>query len=235
VTSELSFRGGSTSAILTVRPSPRARVMRLRVDPRTGAVVLTLPPRISHKRALAWAADQRPWIEAALAEIKPAEGIEPGGVVPLYGLPHQIDWSSERTRTTKLEPGRILLGGPIDTLPARLVRWLKRHALDVLSRETEEYAAKASVTVTRVAVGDPLSRWGSCSSSGTIRYSWRLILAPDHVRRATVAHEVAHRVHMNHGPDFHALVARLFEGDPKPARMWLRHEGAKLHRFGRGL
>jgi predicted metal-dependent hydrolase len=179
--------------------------------------------------------DQRAWIEAALAEIKPAEGIESGGVVPLYGLSHQIDWSLERTRTPKLEPGRIMVGGPIETLPARLIRWLKRHALDVLSRETEEYAAKASVTVNRVAVGDPLSRWGSSSSSGTIRYSWRLILAPDHVRRATVAHEVAHRVHMNHGADFHALVAQLFGEDPKPARLWLRREGARLHRFGRGL
>jgi predicted metal-dependent hydrolase len=209
--------------------------MRLRVDPRTGAVVLTLPPRVSRKRALAWAADQRAWIEAALAEIEPAEGIEPAGEVLLYGLSHRIDWSPERARTPKLEHERILVGGPIETLPARLVRWMKRHALDVLSRETEEYAAKAGVTVSRVAVGDPLSRWGSCSSSGTIRYSWRLILAPDHVRRATVAHEVAHRVHMNHGPDFHALVAQLFGEDPKPARMWLRREGARLHRFGRGL
>ena len=89
--------------------------------------------------------------------------------------------------------------------------------------------------VERVGVGDPLSRWGSCSSSGAIRYSWRLILAPDFVRRATVAHEVAHRVHMNHGPAFHALVETLFEADPKPARLWLRREGARLHRFGRAL
>jgi hypothetical protein len=235
MTSELSFRGGQTTAVLTVRPSPRAKVMRLRVDPRTGAVVLTLPPRVSRKRALAWAADQRTWIEAALADIRPAEGIAPGSEVPLHGTPHRIDWSCGLPRTPSLAEGRILVGGPVETLPARLVRWLKRHALDVLSRETEEYARKAGVTVSRVAVGDPLSRWGSCSSSGTIRYSWRLILAPDHVRRATVAHEVAHRVHMNHGPDFHALVARLFEADPKPARTWLRREGARLHRFGRGL
>ena len=115
------------------------------------------------------------------------------------------------------------------------MRWLKRHALDVLSRETAEYAAKAGVAVTRVGVGDPTSRWGSCSSSGAIRYSWRLILAPDHVRRATVAHEVAHRVHMNHSPRFHALVEQLFGADPKPARLWLRREGAGLHRFGRTL
>ena len=63
-------------------------------------------------------------------------------------------------------------------------------------------------------------------------YSWRLILAPDYVRRATVAHEVAHRVHLNHGPEFHAFVAELLGADPKPARAWLKREGAALHRIG---
>jgi len=133
------------------------------------------------------------------------------------------------------EPGRLVLGGPLESLEPRLLRWLKQEAKRVLDSETREYAAKANVTVTRVGVGDTLSRWGSCSSSGAIRYSWRLILAPDFVRRATVAHEVAHRVHMNHGPDFHALVARLFEGDAKAARLWLKREGSRLHRFGRKL
>jgi predicted metal-dependent hydrolase len=151
----------------------------------------------------------------------------------LYGRPHIVDWSPGRSRIVKLEDGRIVAGGPSEGLEARILRWLKRHALDVLARETAEYAASAGVTVTRIGIGDPLTRWGSCSSSGAIRYSWRLILAPDHVRRATVAHEVAHRVHMHHGPEFHALVAQLFEADPKPARDWLRTHGASLHRIGR--
>jgi len=84
-----------------------------------------------------------------------------------------------------------------------------------------------------VTIGDPKGRWGSCASSGAIRYSWRLILAPGWVRRATVAHEVAHRVHMNHAPVFHALVAELLEDHPTPARAWLRTHGAALHWFGR--
>jgi predicted metal-dependent hydrolase len=94
-------------------------------------------------------------------------------------------------------------------------------------------AGRANVAVTAVQVGDPRSRWGSCSYSGTIRYSWRLILAPDFVMRATVAHEVAHRVHMDHSPAFHAKVAEIYGADPKPARLWLRANGAKLHGFGR--
>jgi predicted metal-dependent hydrolase len=144
-----------------------------------------------------------------------------------------LDWSAERSRIVKLDGDRIVAGGPIESLEGRILRWLKRHALDTLARETAEYAAKAGVAVSRIAVGDPLTRWGSCSSSGAIRYSWRLILAPDHVRRATAAHEVAHRIHMHHGPEFHALVAELYGEDPKPAREWLRRHGATLHRIGR--
>ncbi|HEX8442925.1 MAG TPA: SprT family zinc-dependent metalloprotease [Allosphingosinicella sp.] len=195
--------------------------------------MLTVPTRVSVKRAMAWASEQQGWIERQLAAVPPAASIAPGGSIPLYGVEHRIDWAAERPRVVRVEDGRIVIGGPAETLEARLLRWLKRHALDVLSSETQEYAAVAGVTVNRVGVGDALSRWGSCSSSGAIRYSWRLILAPDHVRRATVAHEVAHRVHMNHGPQFHALVAELFGEDPAPARAWLRREGAGLHRFGR--
>ena len=209
--------------------------MRLRVDPRTGAVLLTVPKRASLKRAMAWAAEQQGWIDRQLAAVPAPATIAPGETVPLYAVPHRIDWSPERPRTVRIEDERIVLGGPAELLEPRLLRWLRQHALALLTRETHEYAAKAGVAVENVGVGDPISRWGSCSSSGAIRYSWRLILAPDHVRRATVAHEVAHRVHMNHGPAFHALVAELFGSDPAPARAWLKREGAGLHRFGRRL
>lgn len=230
MSSELLFAGGVS---LTLKVSPRARVMRLRVDPRTGAVLLTIPKRASRRKALDWAAGQRAWVEAALADVPAGLAIRPGSEVPLYGLPHRIDWSPSRPRRVEAVDGVLRVGGPEEGLEARILRWLKRHARDILDEETRLYAARAERTVTRVAVGDPLSRWGSCSSSGTIRYSWRLILAPDWVRRATVAHEVAHLVHMNHGPAFHALVDALLDGDAKPARLWLRRHGAGLHRIGR--
>jgi hypothetical protein len=207
--------------------------MRLRVDPRTGAVLLTVPRRVSQKKALEWVSGQRAWIEAALADVAPPAAIEPDAVIPFRGEPHAIDWAQGRPRAVRVEPGRLVVGGPLEGLPGRIARWLKAEARRVLEAETRQYAAKAGVRVTRVGVGDTLSRWGSCSSSGGIRYSWRLILAPDWVRRATVAHEVAHRVHMNHGPDFHALVERLYGEDPAPARHWLRKEGPALHRIGR--
>jgi predicted metal-dependent hydrolase len=233
VSSELRFEGGSVSAVLTLKTSARAKVMRLRVDPRTGAVILTVPRRVSQRRALQWAAGHRDWIEKTLAAIPTPLALAHGSEIPYQGVPHAVDWRPDRSRIARVEDGRILIGGPEETLVPRLQRWLRRQARDVLTHETQEYAAKAGVTVSRVGVGDTVSRWGSCSSAGTIRYSWRLILAPDWVRRATVAHEVAHRVHMDHSPRFHALVEQLFGADPTPARLWLRRNGAALHRIAR--
>jgi predicted metal-dependent hydrolase len=206
--------------------------MRLSVDPRTRSVLLTVPRRNSRRRALAGASEHRQWIEKALADIPPPRAFAPAESVPVYGEPYEIDWDAARPRKIRLENGRLLCGGPLDGLDRRILRWLKAEALALLTLETRDFAEKAGARLAGVGIGDPVSRWGSCSSRGAIRYSWRLILAPDFVRRATVAHEVAHLVHLNHGPDFHALVAEIFGADPRPARAWLKREGAALHLIG---
>jgi predicted metal-dependent hydrolase len=233
VTSELLFSAGMIQAPLTIRVSPRAKAMRLRVDPRTASVMLTIPRWVSRRKAVKWAGEHRQWVEDELAKIPPRVTIGDGSTISYRGMAHRIVWTEARPRTVSVEQDRLLIGGPAESLEARLIRWMKAEARALLAAETREYASRAGVSVARVGIGDPVSRWGSCSHSGTIRYSWRLIMAPDWVRRATVAHEVAHRVHMNHGPEFHALVERLFGEDPAPARSWLRREGASLHHLGR--
>jgi predicted metal-dependent hydrolase len=225
VPSEATLAG----APLLVRTSGRARRIRLRLDPRSRSLILTVPRRESTRRALAWAAGQRDWAAAAIAALPRRAPVGPGSVIPFLGTPHRIDWHGDQPRRISAEAGALRVGGPLECLEARLTRWLKKQALDLLSGETSELATIAGVRASRVAVGDPISRWGSCSSRGAIRYSWRLILAPAFVRRATVAHEVAHLIHMDHGPAFHALVAEILGADPAPARAWLRREGASLH------
>jgi hypothetical protein len=211
----------------------RSRTMRLSVDPRSGQVKLTLPPRASLKKALAWAAEHQSWVAAQRAVLPQSRPFEPGARIPFGDGEIEIVWSEAGRRASRLENGQLLCGGPRDGLERRVERWLRAEALRLLSAETAEYAERAGVQVSRVSVGDPRGRWGSCASSGAIRYSWRLVLAPAYVRRATVAHEVAHRIHMNHGPAFHRLVETLFEADPGPARHWLRRHGAGLHWIGR--
>ncbi|UZK65244.1 M48 family metallopeptidase [Sphingomonas sp. M1-B02] len=211
----------------------RARRMRLAVDPRDGHVRLTLPPRASLKKGLAWAAELQPWISAQRATLPESRPFAPGASFPLAGREIDIVWDDGRPRTPRLDGDTLFCGGPREGLERRIERWLRGEALRLLSDETAEYAERAGVTIAKVGIGDARGRWGSCAASGVIRYSWRLILAPAFVRRATVAHEVAHRVHMNHSPAFHRLVALLYEDDPAPARAWLRSHGSALHWVGR--
>lgn len=213
--------------------SARARRMRLAVDPRSGQIRLTLPNRTPLRHGLAWVEEQQEWIAWQRAKLPESRPFVPGAHIPWGDATLEIRWVESAARTPRRDGLLLACGGPREGLEGRVERWLKREALRLLSAETAEFAAKAGVRVTRVGIGDPRSRWGSCAASGAIRYSWRLALAPDFVRRATVAHEVAHRVHMNHGPAFHALVAALFGQDPAPARAWLRAHGSSLHWIGR--
>ena len=61
--------------------------------------------------------------------------------------------------------------------------------------------------------------------------NWRLIMAPDAVRRSVVAHEVAHLIHFDHSPAFRALLAELFEGDIEDANRWLKADGRRLYSY----
>ncbi len=209
------------------------RRMRLTVDPRNGAVRLTLPLRAALAPALEWVRSQDHWIERQIEKLPEAQPVFPGMEISFAGQSLTLDWAEKNPRGPRIIGDSLIVGGPLDLVAARLMRWLRKEALTLLAAETHEIAAKAGVTIGRVGVGDPRTRWGSCAVNGDIRYSWRLILVPTHVRRATVAHEVAHRVHMDHSPAFHAKVDELHDGDPVAARKWLRAHGAALHWFGR--
>ncbi|QKR99132.1 M48 family metallopeptidase [Sphingomonas sp. CL5.1] len=222
-----------TAGIEVVR-HPRARRAKLSIDPASGRARLVIPQRASAKAALAWAATQGEWLDRQRAALPIAKPFVDGMTVPFDDAALVVTWNEAAPRRVLRDGDRLMLGGPRETIGRRVEAWLKREALRLLSEDTAHYAALAGVRVTKVAIGDARGRWGSCAASGTIRYNWRLALAPRAVRRATVAHEVAHRVHMNHGAAFHALVATLYGRDPLPERRWLRAHGAALHWYGRG-
>jgi predicted metal-dependent hydrolase len=218
---------------VVIRIHPRARRLKLRLDPARALLLLTCPPRSGGRAALDWAAGQRGWVEAQLADAEPARPLVPGSVIPLEGREARLEWLEGGPRTVSWRNGVLACGGPRHAFARRIEAWLRARARDLLSADTADAARLAGVAVKRVSIGDAGTRWGSCSASGSIRYNWRLVLAPCDVRRWVVAHEVAHRLHMNHGPAFKALEAELFDGDPEAARLSLRSLGPGLKRVGR--
>lgn len=218
-----------------VKPMVNSKSMRLRVDEGRGRLVLTHPRRMSRRAALRWAEGQADWARRQVEAMAPAIPFAPGSIIPIEGQVCRIAWDDRHPRTPTRRQGELRCGGPIESLPGRVERYLRALARDRLSERTATLARLAGVTVKSVSVGDPRSRWGSCSASGSIRYNWRLIMAPPDVLEWVVAHEVAHRRHMNHGPDFHALESKLFGRDVNRARREMRALGPRLKRIGRAI
>lgn len=217
-----------------LRIHPRARRLRLMLDEPRGLIRLTVPRRVSRTAALEWARRQAAWVEAQLARVEPAEPLIDGATIPFDGVVVALRWDATAPRTPHLSDGILSCGGPSERFGDRIARWLRDEARRRLVEETRLLAATTGIADAPVSVGDAGTRWGSCSASGAIRYNWRLVLAPPHVRGYVVAHELAHRVHMNHGPAFHALQTQIYAGDVAEARLELRRIGPRLKRVGRG-
>jgi predicted metal-dependent hydrolase len=125
----------------------------------------------------------------------------------------------------------ICVAGDAPYVERRIGDFLRREAQRDLSAASRRAADMIGVSVKRISVRDQSSRWGSCSTTGVLSYSWRLILAPPFVLDYLAIHEVAHLVEMNHSPRFWRLVNRMCP-DAERAKVWLDVHGADLHRYG---
>jgi predicted metal-dependent hydrolase len=220
-----------------IRRTSQARRISMRADAVKREIRITMPSYAPTKAAIDFVTQKRQWIAARLQSAPAVSPLHPGGTVAVEGEPHLIVWNAGASRTIRRVEGaegrELHLGGPQDLVDARIIRWLKSEARRVFEAEIVHYCAAAKENTPRLSLGDPRSRWGSCSSRGTISLSWRLIMAPASVRRSVIAHEVAHIRHMDHSPAFYAWLDALFEGDRTAADRWLKMHGTALQRVGR--
>ncbi|MBB6252462.1 M48 family metallopeptidase [Nitrospirillum iridis] len=234
-TTVTQLRVAGIDAPVEVRRSPRARRLSLKVDTATDTVRVTVPPRVGDAEITGFVGRHLDWVHARLAALPPRQPFTDGMALPLLGRSTPIRHEPGRRGGARLVEGpagpELRVGGEAEFLNRRVTDFLKAEARRHLSALTAETAARARLRASAVTVRDTRSRWGSCSATGRISYSWRLILAPPQIVAYVVAHEVAHLAEMNHGPKFWALCEDL-AGDVDRPRAWLKAHGAKLHRFG---
>ena len=202
--------------------------MRLSRD-RSG-IVITLPPRVGRGEALDFAKKSSRWIVERLASEPAHQPLRAGTEILIRGERRQVLHSDTRRGTVTLSENAVTVAGDAAHLQRRLVDWLKAEAKRDLMKASEFYAQAMGVKFHRLSVRDQKSRWGSCTSDGTLSYSWRLVLAPAFVLDYVAAHEVAHLKHMNHGRNFWRLVLTHCP-DASRAKTWLKKHGAELHAY----
>lgn len=103
-------------------------------------------------------------------------------------------------------------------------------AKEYIPKRVEFYKQFVSGDYSRITIRDQKTRWGSCSASGTLSFSWRLMLAPPAILDYVVVHELCHFEHMNHSREFWQAVENILP-DYKQRRDWLKEHGAELMLF----
>lgn len=220
---------GGRSVQVAVKRSALARRISLRIDPARGAVLM-LPVKARLAEGERFLLAHRVWLAERLARLPGPVALADGATVPLLGVPHPVRHVPGARRGVWVEDGEILVSGLPEHVGRRTADFLKTEAKRLIAPRAQDMAARLGRKAGRITVKDTKSRWGSCSSSGDLAFSWRLVLAPEQILDYVVAHEVAHLVQMNHSPAFWAVVETLV-GNHRPARRWLKINGAGLHRF----
>ena len=180
-----------------------------------------------------------PWRDRAVARLCPSAPFRWLGAAARRG----VDRGGGRHEARACLAARRATADPQAAAPRG--RWRTRACAAAAARLAEASGASGSARAgrraceparpqpARIFVRDQTTRWGSCSTTGALSFSWRLVLAPPFVLDYLAAHEVAHLGHMNHGPRFWGLVERTMPRHDE-ARSWLRKHGASLHRYGCG-
>ena len=220
---------GGREVPIAIRRHPRARRLTMRLAPDGSEVRITLPQWGRTADALVFVGRRMAWLEQQVAAIPAAAPPAPGGAIAYRGERLPIAWAPGHPRTPRVSQGAVHLGGPAETIAPRLRRWLESEALRLIAGDLGDYCARGGLNQPALRLSRAQRRWGSCSGKGCIRVNWRLVQAPDFVRRSVVAHEVAHLVHFDHSPAFRALLGALFEGEIAEADAWLRREGRGLY------
>ncbi len=226
-------------AVVQLKVNGRTRRISLRLDRRQRQIIASAPSVALLSEAATFARTRAQWIKDCLAALPEPVGFAPGMTVHLFGQPCQLELAPHTHRLLSAQSGeglRIAGRGEGVAYARATLRTIQREALRVLTAQTEQHCQTLGVRLPSIAIMDARSRWGSCRAAlpgkpAAIRYSWRLALAPLEIADYVAAHECAHLLELNHGPQFWAHVESLV-GDPRPYRAWLRAEGGRLHAIG---
>jgi predicted metal-dependent hydrolase len=214
-----------------VRRSDRARRSRIDVDLRGVCVVVPTGSQTDPESLLAEHAD---WVLEKDAEYAterariPERRFEPGATFPYRGAPHEVVVERRSTSVVEADTLRLARHHVVETSVKRALECLyRRTAREAFTEVAEAYAPRMAVDYERIEVRNQRTRWGSCSSNGTLSLNWRLVMGPPDVLEYVVVHELAHLQESNHSEAFWSIVAEQLP-DYEERRAWLRENRVEL-------
>lgn len=215
--------------------SRRARRMRITVS--SSGITVTLPYGLKVVEAERMIQQNASWILEQMKRVSKraaAGSALPTDVVLLRGKPYKIEIIEEMDRASRIHisEGREKLLARVPAGSSRSPRslvepWLKQQARKEIEAVVTQQAARMNLQAKSISIRDQRTRWGSCSSKGTLSFNWRLVMAPPAVLEYVVIHELAHILQPNHSPAFWNVVAQ-YAPNYKVLRQWLRKNASAL-------
>ena len=209
----------------------KARHMILRIDAKADCVLLTLPRSVSYTSGIKFAREKSDWFIRRLDSLPPLTPFADESLIPFQGEKLCIRYFPLAGAAPIFDQNILYVPGPEHKMADSVRGWLRHAAQQLMATLSASKAEKIGRPPPPIRLNDPRSRWGSCSETGRINFSWRLIMAPKIVLEYVVAHEVAHLEELNHGKQFEKIVRSLTENVDE-ARDWLTEEGTGLLRYG---
>ena len=214
-----------------IKYNSRAKHTILRIDPRTDALIITVPKVLSPAEIRRLVQNNANWVFEKISLLPPKTPFIDGQTFNLMGKNIIICHDPDNLVGVKLINGTLIVSGKVEHISRRIKDWLKKYAHNILADKVRSMATNLDASFGRISIRDNRSSWGSCSSQGNIAFSWRLIMAPEPVVNYIVAHEVAHLVYLNHSKDFWNTV-RSLDANYQESKKWLRINGDFLQRVG---
>lgn len=207
------FETRSSTDPFAVRVSPRARRLTARVHV-GGRVEIVVPVGVSAKAVRDFVQRFTPWIDRKVAAMQcdlEVQAVMPPSVeFACSDEKFTVEWVSGPKRGLAQVGGRLVIHAPDEDAARDLLRaWLKRAAAERLAPRLMQLARDLNYSVARVAIRCQRTRWGSCSTRGTVSLNCSLVFLPPEVVRYLFIHELAHTKHMNHSASFWRLVEKL--------------------------
>jgi predicted metal-dependent hydrolase len=207
------FETRSSNDPFAVRVSPRARRLTARVHV-GGRVEIVVPVGVSAKAVRDFVQRFTPWIDRKVAAMQcysKAETLVPQAIDFSFTAERfEVHWNTAAKPSVKQHDGRLVVHAPDDGSVRQLLQgWLKHAAGERLAPRLKRLANELNYSVSHVAIRCQRTRWGSCSTRGTVSLNCSLVFLRPEVVRYLFVHELAHTKHMNHSPHFWRLVERL--------------------------
>ena len=224
--------GEKIPVIIQTRRGERNITLRPKTRP-VREIHMSRPWLASNSSALRFLESKRKWVENIYKKCLQKCELCPGDEIVIFDLRVILVHDAGRRANQFVQNNNgtytLVVGGGADMFQRRVRDFIK---VEFLKRVKEFVrTVPRDFWPARIVVRDTTSRWGSCSTTGTMSFSWRLAFAPVAVMRYVVMHELAHTKHMDHSADFWATVRELYGFGVERAKRWLTQNGGDLHKW----